>query len=734
VVLNACEGARTSRTDPFAGAAQSLVQQGLAAVIAMQFEISDEAAITFSHEFYGALADGYPVDAALVEARKAIFAQENGLEWGTPVLYLRAPDGRVFDVEQQPDTAVRRPSEALADRVRPEPVLPIAAPVEPETIATPVAPELTTAPPVVPISSVRAETGEAGPRTSASKEDEKATRDRRRRLALPVAAAIVAAVALVGGMRILAQGPAIERFVAEPDRIVLGESAALRWQVAGADAVEITPAVAPGALNARAGTFAVRPAESGVHRYTLKARRGGRVREQTIALTVQRRPPAIKTFTSSLDPARGGRVVLRWDVDGATTVRLEPEPGRVAPTGSTAVDVPPPGQQATYRLIAGNPDHAPVERVLIVTSAPRPPVIGRFDVRPGEITLGQQAILSWDAPGADKVSISGGIGTVTVSGSKPVSPQTTARYVLTASNAHGTVTRTVAVRVRPAVVARPSPVRTPVATRTVGTRAALTPGAAPRVTPRAQVQEFAASPAAVNAGETVRLCWIVVNAQSIRIEPEVGEIGPDEAAKGCRTLAPKQSGSYTLTVVGADGRSATSRITVEVRTPAASAELTAAKPALLLGDSTELCWITFNARSVRIEPDVGDVPAAEVEKGCRTVSPKQTTTYTIAVSGADGKIARKQLTIEVRLLEVQIVSFTVRKPLLAPGESTQVCWVVANARSVRLEPDFGDLTRGELERGCREVSPRNTTTYFLTAVGRDGKTVTQTLLVAVRLR
>ena len=98
-ILNACEGARTSRTDPFAGTAQSLVQQGIPAVAAMQFEITDEAAVTMAHELYAALADGYPVDAALAEARKAIFAQENDVEWGTPVLYLRAPDGRIFDIE-----------------------------------------------------------------------------------------------------------------------------------------------------------------------------------------------------------------------------------------------------------------------------------------------------------------------------------------------------------------------------------------------------------------------------------------------------------------------------------------------------------------------------------------------------------------------------------------------------------------------------------------------------------
>jgi len=107
VVLNSCEGARTARADPFAGVAQSLVQQGIPAVIAMQFEISDAASITFAHEFYAALADGYPVDAALGDARGAIFAQVNDLEWGTPVLYLRAPDGVILAPQgMQPHAAL----------------------------------------------------------------------------------------------------------------------------------------------------------------------------------------------------------------------------------------------------------------------------------------------------------------------------------------------------------------------------------------------------------------------------------------------------------------------------------------------------------------------------------------------------------------------------------------------------------------------------------------------------
>ena len=70
-VLNACEGARSAESDPFAGMAEGLLRAGIPAVVAHQFPISDSAALDFSQTLYEAVADGYPVDAAVAEARKA---------------------------------------------------------------------------------------------------------------------------------------------------------------------------------------------------------------------------------------------------------------------------------------------------------------------------------------------------------------------------------------------------------------------------------------------------------------------------------------------------------------------------------------------------------------------------------------------------------------------------------------------------------------------------------------
>lgn len=103
-VLNACEGARTSLDDPFGGVAQTLLRQGIPAVIAMQFPISDQASLTFSHEFYSCLADGHALDRAVTSARVAIYTRHGGSEWATPRLFMHAADGvlwRINDSQQR---------------------------------------------------------------------------------------------------------------------------------------------------------------------------------------------------------------------------------------------------------------------------------------------------------------------------------------------------------------------------------------------------------------------------------------------------------------------------------------------------------------------------------------------------------------------------------------------------------------------------------------------------------
>ena len=123
-VLNACEGARSANNDPFAGVAQTLLQQGVPAAVAMQFEITDKAAITFSEGFYTSLTHGQPVDVAVSGARKDVYSIPNYTEWATPVLYMRSPDGVLFDLQEPaPPIKEPKPEPGRDDVVEPPPPL-----------------------------------------------------------------------------------------------------------------------------------------------------------------------------------------------------------------------------------------------------------------------------------------------------------------------------------------------------------------------------------------------------------------------------------------------------------------------------------------------------------------------------------------------------------------------------------------------------------------------------------
>lgn len=135
VVLNACEGARSSHVDPFSGVAASLVHFDIPAVIGMQFEITDDAAIAFSESLYTGLARGLPVDAALAPARRAIIGAMLATEFGTPVLFLRDGDARLFDVMDVPAEGAVAPPAAPA--VEDDDVAEDQAGAEPEPVRSP---------------------------------------------------------------------------------------------------------------------------------------------------------------------------------------------------------------------------------------------------------------------------------------------------------------------------------------------------------------------------------------------------------------------------------------------------------------------------------------------------------------------------------------------------------------------------------------------------------------------
>ena len=69
-------------------------------------------------------------------------------------------------------------------------------------------------------------------------------------------------------------------------------------------------------------------------------------------------------------------------------------------------------------------------------------------------------------------------------------------------------------------------------------------------------------------------------------------------------------------------------------------------------------------------------------------------------------------------------------PRVARGETAQICYGVANAKSVTLEPQSNPVWPSHSL--CVDVKPTKTTTYKLTATAADGKSVSQEVKIEVR--
>jgi CHASE2 domain-containing sensor protein len=104
VVLNSCQGAKISSTKPLAGLAPQLLRKDIPAVVAMQYPIFDDSALTFSREFYRKLCKGRQhgiLDAAVINARNKLQIQRrNGLDFATPVLLMHG-NGVIFDLKEE---------------------------------------------------------------------------------------------------------------------------------------------------------------------------------------------------------------------------------------------------------------------------------------------------------------------------------------------------------------------------------------------------------------------------------------------------------------------------------------------------------------------------------------------------------------------------------------------------------------------------------------------------------
>src|SRR5436309_16115073 len=81
--------------------------------------------------------------------------------------------------------------------------------------------------------------------------------------------------------------------------------------------------------------------------------------------------------------------------------------------------------------------------------------------------------------------------------------------------------------------------------------------------------------------------------------------------------------------------------------------------------------------------------------------------------------------------EVRFSVFSADAGVLKPGASTQLCYGVLNATTVRIEPPVGEDLKPTY-RHCVEIAPKKTTTYTITASNDKGESKSESLIIQVR--
>jgi hypothetical protein len=80
--------------------------------------------------------------------------------------------------------------------------------------------------------------------------------------------------------------------------------------------------------------------------------------------------------------------------------------------------------------------------------------------------------------------------------------------------------------------------------------------------------------------------------------------------------------------------------------------------------------------------------------------------------------------------ELSFTTFEAADGTLKRGQTTELCYGVVNAKTVKLDPPVEDIKPSY--RHCLDISPKRTTTYTITADNGAGQTKTLSLTVRVK--
>lgn len=164
-----------------------------------------------------------------------------------------------------------------------------------------------------------------------------------------------------------------------------------------------------------------------------------------------------------------------------------------------------------------------------------------------------------------------------------------------------------------------------------------------------KILQFYARDGVIPEGGSTVLCYGVLNARMVRMEPAVETVFPSR--NRCFDIRPQRETRYTLTAEGADGRTVAASFSVRVTAaPATLPKISHFRIESCSRDYTgkaifSLSFADQNGEEISIDPPV--FPTLHRSPfGHFYASPSKATTYTLTVTGKSGQVARQQLTVD----------------------------------------------------------------------------------------
>jgi hypothetical protein len=399
---------------------------------------------------------------------------------------------------------------------------------------------------------------------------------------------------------------------------------------------------------------------------------GGKAKDSVTINVIH--PP---TVTITADPTtinQGDESLLQWTYTNAETVDIEPNIGDGTQISSKRVS---PQTTTKYTITATGPGGTVSDNVTIIVIEDPDEIFVHLEANPTRIYAGEPTKLSWTTRNASLASIEPGIGNVSLSGNRSVTPNATTTYVLYAEKEGiEPITSSVTVNVKY----------------------------------KKPIINVSANPTTIRNGESSVISWSSTNAYTMTMGD--GNTVESVPLNGTRTVSPSVTTTYTFNASNPDGITQVS-VTIEVEHDPneLSVQIEANPMRIYAGQSAELSWTTCNATKAWIEPEIGEVALS----GKITVTPDATTTYKIHATQNENEKS-DSVTVTVKYPE-PVIDASANPTTIYQGKTSVISWSTTNADSVEIDQGIGLVALS----GSITVTPLASTTYKIKATGQGGE-------------